>query len=110
MSGLDTKEVATPAEVRRAKKIKQIGCQTRPKALTEPKDILGAVSTRQLSIYDGRERIGMVIEGGARCDAFDVAGVYIGSFNKLKAATDAVVLSRSSSCVPDTNGRRDNSG
>ena len=64
---------------------------------------------RELSIYDGRDRIGMVIACGDRCDAFDVSGVHLGTFKKVKAAADAVTLSRSSSCVPDTNGRRDNS-
>ena len=51
----------------------------------------------------------MVIQHNGRCDAFTVEGVYLGSFRKLKAAADGVTLSRSSSCVPDTSGRMDNS-
>jgi hypothetical protein len=66
---------------------------------------------RHLSIYDGTDRIGMVIERHGRCDAFDVHGNHLGEFKKRKAAADAVSLSAVSSCVPDTNGngRRDNS-
>jgi hypothetical protein len=64
---------------------------------------------RHLSVYDGRDRLGMVIQHNGRCDAFTVEGVYLGSFRKLKAAADGVTLSRSSSCVPDTSGRMDNS-
>ena len=70
-------------------------------APTDTKDLSGEVATRQLSVYNGRDRIGMVITGGARSDAFDVFGCYIGSVKKMKAAAHAVVLSRSSSCVPD---------
>ena len=64
---------------------------------------------RHLSLYDGRDRIGMVIACGDRCDAFDVHGVHLGSFRKLKAAVSAVNSSLVSSCVCDTSARRDNS-
>jgi hypothetical protein len=62
---------------------------------------------RHLSVYDGRDRRG--IQHNGRCDAFTVEGIYLGSFRKLKAVANAVTLSRSSSCVPDTSGRMDNS-
>jgi len=64
---------------------------------------------RNLSIYNGTDRIGLVIEHDGRCDAFDVHGVHLGTFKRRKAAADAVSLSVVSSCVPDTSERRDNS-
>ena len=65
---------------------------------------------RHLSIYDGTDRLGMVIKTAGRCCAFDVHGVYLGTFKKLKAAADAVSWSRVVSCIPDTSARQDNSG
>lgn len=66
-------------------------------------------NSRTLSMYDGRDQIGMVIKRGGRCDAFDVHGVHLGTFPKLKAATSAVHSSLPV-CVCDTNARRDGSG
>jgi hypothetical protein len=62
-----------------------------------------------LSVYEGRHRVGRVIQHNGWCDAFRIARIYLGSFRKLKAAANEVTLSRSSSRVPDTSGRMDNS-
>jgi hypothetical protein len=63
---------------------------------------------RQLSIYDGRDRIGaMIARRAGGVEAFDVHGVHLGSFNSVKAATAAINTSLSSSCVCDTNARRE---
>jgi hypothetical protein len=62
-----------------------------------------------LSIYDGADRIGTVIERDGCCYAFDINGVHLGEFKKRKHAADAVSLSAVSSCVADTNACRDNS-
>jgi hypothetical protein len=64
---------------------------------------------RHLSLYDGRDRLGVVIQRNGRCDAFDIQGVYLGLFPTLKAAIAAVNTSLSCSCVSDFNARRDNS-
>lgn len=71
---------------------------------------MSAPPERHLSIYDGRDHIGMVVDRGNVCDAFDVSGVHLGTFKKLKAASDAVNSSRLVSCVPDNNGRMDGGG
>jgi hypothetical protein len=63
---------------------------------------------RQLSLYDGQDRIGMVVERNGRCDAFDVHGIHLGTFPKMKAAVSAVNSSLPV-CVCDTSARRDNS-
>ncbi len=64
---------------------------------------------RQLVIYDGQDRIGLIVDhGGGHVDAFDGSGVHLGSFKKIKAAANAVSLSGSVSCVSDTSGRMDN--
>jgi hypothetical protein len=64
---------------------------------------------RQFSLYDGRDRIGAMIARAGGVDAFDVHGVHLGSFKSVKAATAAINTSLSSTCVFDTNARRDNS-
>jgi hypothetical protein len=64
---------------------------------------------RELHVYDGRDRVGLVIQRAAKCDAFDASGVFLGTFKKLKSAVDAVNLSRSVFCIPDSDGRKDNS-
>jgi hypothetical protein len=63
---------------------------------------------RQLSVYDGQDRLGMVIKHDGRCDAFDIH-VLLGTFQKIKAAAAAVTLSAVRSCVADTSARKDNS-
>jgi hypothetical protein len=50
----------------------------------------------------------MVIERNGRVDAFDVHGVHLGTFPKVKAAI-AAVNSSLPVCVCDTNARRDGS-
>jgi hypothetical protein len=45
---------------------------------------------RHLSLYDGLDRIGMVIERGGCVDAFDVNDVHLSTFKKTKAAISAV--------------------
>ena len=67
------------------------------------------MSARELSIYNGRDRIGCVIDRGDHCEAFDVYGVHLCSFPETKAAVSADNLSLSGSCVCDVNARRDNS-
>jgi hypothetical protein len=66
-------------------------------------------SERHLSIFDGRDRIGMVVERNGSVDAFDVNGVHLGTFKKIKPAVSAVNSSLPCSCVCDTNARRDGS-
>lgn len=50
----------------------------------------------------------MIARPGA-VDAFDVNGCHLGSFKSVKAAAAAINQSRTSSCVPDTDGHKDNS-
>jgi hypothetical protein len=52
---------------------------------------------RHLCFHDGQDRLGMVIQRDSRCDAFDVQGVYFGTFKRIKATADAVTLARSNS-------------
>lgn len=63
-----------------------------------------------LSLYDGRDLIGMVVDrGGGHVDAFDRTGVHLGTFKKQKAAVSAVNSSLPCTCVCDANARRDGS-
>jgi hypothetical protein len=71
-----------------------------------PADLKGA---RHLSYFDGIDRLGAMIARPGAVDTFDVHGVHLGTFKNIKAAKAAINTSRSSSCVPDTSGRRDNS-
>ena len=65
---------------------------------------------RQLSIYDGQDRIGLVVDrGGGHLDAFDVSGIRLGTFKKIKTAANAVSSSSLCSCVGDLSARMDNS-
>jgi hypothetical protein len=76
---------------------------------------------RRLSLYSGRDPLGMVIERAGGVDAFDGNGVHLGTFRTIKAASDAVSLSRFDSsaspvseaseteCVPDGNGHKETS-
>jgi hypothetical protein len=64
---------------------------------------------RYLSLYDGQDRVGVVIARPGTLDAFDVYGVHLGRFKTVKAATSAINTSLSGACVGDTNARSDNS-
>ena len=62
------------------------------------------------SIYDGRDLIGTIIERNGAVDVFDVHGVHLGTYPKLKAAVSAVNASLPRTCVCDSSAaRRDNS-
>jgi hypothetical protein len=63
---------------------------------------------RQLSYHDGTERIGAMIARAGGVDALDQAGSHLGTFKSVKAAAAAINQSRNCTCVPDTNGGRDN--
>jgi hypothetical protein len=63
----------------------------------------------ELSIYDGRDRIGSMIARHGAVDAFDLSGCHLGTFKSIKAAAAAINSSLSGSCVGDTSARRDNS-
>jgi hypothetical protein len=103
--------IGDPAGLSRTKKINKIDCQTATRKRADDKDLSGEVATRQLSLYDGQDRIGLIVDrGGGHVDAFDTSGILLGTFKKIKAAANAVSLSRSVSCVPDTSARQDNSG
>lgn len=66
-------------------------------------------SERHLAAYDGREFIGAAIGAGKDWRAIDDRGNALpGAFVSMKAAVAAINLARNMSCVPDTNGRRDN--
>jgi hypothetical protein len=60
---------------------------------------------RELSVYDGQDRIGMLIARAGSFDAFDQSGIRLGSFKKLKAAADAVSSSQSTSCAREAMQR-----
>jgi hypothetical protein len=64
---------------------------------------------RVLSVYDGADRLGMVVQRNGCVDAFDVNRVHLGTFKKIKAAADAVSSSLLRSCVGDPSARMDNS-
>lgn len=64
---------------------------------------------RHLHLYDGRDCIGLVVDRGDVCDAFDRSGVHLGTFKKRKAAVAAVNSSLPCSCVCDSSARRDGS-
>jgi hypothetical protein len=65
---------------------------------------------RPLSLYDGQDRIGFVVDrGGGHVEAFDVSGVHLGTFKKIKAAANAVSSLSLRSCVGDQSARMDNS-
>jgi hypothetical protein len=44
---------------------------------------------RYLSLYDGQDRIGVVIARPGAADAFDTYGVHLGTFRTVKAARAA---------------------
>lgn len=44
----------------------------------------------RLAVYDGRERLGSIVEKGGTVEAFDVAGRRLGSFLTRKAAAAAI--------------------
>lgn len=76
---------------------------------TRPTKHASGRASRELVIYS-QHRIGLVIERGGRCDAFDQNGVYLGEFRKFKAALSAVNLSVPlRSCVADASARMDGS-
>lgn len=66
---------------------------------------------RHLHLYDGLDRIGLVVDrGGGVVDAFDVSGVHLGTFKKVKVAVAAVNTSVPlRSCVADLSARMDGS-
>jgi hypothetical protein len=68
-----------------------------------------APSPSELTVYDGRDRVGSLVVRPGAVDAFDTQGIHLGSFKTLKAAHAAINTSLSSSCVCDTSARRDNS-
>ena len=45
---------------------------------------------RELAVFDGRDRIGMLIQRNGRCDAFDAYGVLLGTFANVRAAADKI--------------------
>jgi hypothetical protein len=55
----------------------------------------------RISVYNGREWIGGIIQRPSGFDAFDLSGVHLGMFPTVKAAAAAVSTPRSSSCVRD---------
>lgn len=61
-----------------------------------------------LSLYDGRDLVGVVIDHGDRCEAFMATGARLGEFKTRKAAIAAINLSCPGSCVADA--RMDNGG
>jgi hypothetical protein len=67
----------------------------------------GAELERQLSIYDGRDRIGAIIARPGACEVFDAGGCHIGSFKSIKAAKAAIHTSLSGLRVCDFNAGRD---
>jgi hypothetical protein len=58
-----------------------------------------------VSVYDGRDRIGIVIRRAGGVDAFDQVGAHLGTFPNIKAAAAAICNPRSSSCVRDPSER-----
>ena len=49
------------------------------------------------AVYDGRDRLGAVIQRNRSVDAFDPAGVHLGTFHTVEAAVAALSNPRSSS-------------
>jgi hypothetical protein len=45
---------------------------------------------RELSIYAGRDCVGMLIVRNGRVDAFDAQGRRLGTFENIEAATEAI--------------------
>jgi hypothetical protein len=48
------------------------------------------IEDRELANYDGRERIGLLIEHCGAVDAFDAHGVHFGTFKNIEAASAAI--------------------
>lgn len=57
-----------------------------------------------LSIYEGRDLLGVIVEGGQAVEAFDRHGVPLGSFPKREGAVSAVYLSLPVAHVRDQRG------
>lgn len=69
-------------------------------------------SESHLAIYDGRDRLGALVQRGKAVDAFDPSGCHLGTFPSIKAAAAAIVghHSRSVPCVRDQGERGRGSG
>lgn len=60
-----------------------------------------------LALYDGRGRLGALIQRGKVVDAFDRRGIHLGRFESIQAAVAAIVGSRP---VPRVRDQRDRGG
>jgi hypothetical protein len=52
-----------------------------------------------LSLYDGRDLVGVVLDHGDGCEAFLATGARLGSFKDRKAAIAAINSALECSCV-----------
>lgn len=65
----------------------------------------------QFSIYDGRDRLGSIVQRAKRrFEVFDQGGCHLGTYASLKAAASAISNPRSCSCVRDHSERGGNNG
>jgi hypothetical protein len=58
-----------------------------------------------LSLYDGCDLLGVVLDHGDECEAFLATGARLGSFKSRKAAIAAINLSCPCPCVRDSAQR-----